>query len=177
MCSVAAERGLLRTLMRTLVLSMRLEHYAGNPERATQHLIEFLQRYEQADYARPLAREREIAMPLLHGIVQSKPSGSLTATALIDALTPWHEAAESDAADQNRYQPPLNASELTVLQRLDSQTDKAIARDLNLTYDGVRYRIRQIFSKLGARSRYDAIHRARAAGILPDDGGATPFDL
>ena len=112
------------------------------------------------DYARPLAREREIAMPPLHGIVQSKPSGSLTATAtaLIDALTTWDEAA---AADRNRYQPPLSASELTVLQRLDSQTDKAIARDLNLTYDGVRYRITG----------------RGAAGILPNDGGATPFHL
>ena len=99
-------------------------------------------------------------MPPLHGIVQSKPSGSLTATAtaLIDALTTWDEAA---AADRNRYQPPLSASELTVLQRLDSQTDKAIARDLNLTYDGVRYRITG----------------RGAAGILPNDGGATPFHL
>ncbi len=178
-CTVAAERQLLRTLMRTLVLSMRLEHCAGNPERATQHLVEFLQRYEQADYARPLAREREIAMPLLHAVVRSRPSASLaaTATALLDALTPWDEAAESDEAGQDRYQPLLSADELTVLQRLDSQTDKAIARDLNLTYDGVRYRIRKIFSKLGACSRYDAIHRARAAGILPDDGGTTPFDL
>ena len=100
-----------------------------------------------------------------------------TATALLDALTPPDRAAESDAAGQDRYQPLLSVGELAVLQRLDSQTDKAIARDLDLTYDGVRYRIRQIFSKLGTRSRYDAIRRARAAGILPDDSGATPFGL
>ena len=57
-----------------------------------------------------------------------------------------------------------------MLQRLESQSDKMIAKELNLSYDGVRYRVRRIFAKLGARGRFDAVHRARAQGLIPAEG-------
>ena len=64
-----------------------------------------------------------------------------------------------------------------MLTRLEWQSDKEIAQALKLSYDGVRYRVRSIFSKLGARSRLDAVHRARARGILPAAKDAPEAEL
>ena len=53
--------------------------------------------------------------------------------------------------------------------------DKQIATELHLSVDGVRYRLRRIFRKLAARSRDDAVHRARERGVLPQgDGKSSP---
>ena len=54
-----------------------------------------------------------------------------------------------------------------MLARLESQTDREIAGALKLSHDGVRYRVRGIFAKLGVRRRLDAVRLARARGILP----------
>ena len=53
-----------------------------------------------------------------------------------------------------------------MLKLLLAYPDKAIARRLHLSYDGVRSRVRAIFRKLGANNRVDAVYRARAEGIL-----------
>ena len=74
------------------------------------------------------------------------------------------------APDAEQAEPLLSPKEMEVLLRLESRTDKDIAQELNLTYHGVRYRVRHIFAKLGARSRLDAVHRARAMGLLPGEG-------
>ena len=66
----------------------------------------------------------------------------------------------------------LNTRELDVLVRMEYQRDKAIAAALGLTYDGVRYRVRSIFAKLGTSRRHDAVRRARALGILPPAEGS-----
>ena len=42
-----------------------------------------------------------------------------------------------------------------------------IAGALKLSHDGVRYRVRGIFAKLGVRRRLAAVRLARARGILP----------
>ena len=54
-----------------------------------------------------------------------------------------------------------------MLGRIPRGTDAQIARELGLTYDAFRYRVRRIYAKLNAHSRDDAVHRARARGILP----------
>ena len=55
----------------------------------------------------------------------------------------------------------LTDGEMEVLERLaQHQRDRQIAAELALTVDGVRYRIRNIFSKLNVRSRFDAVHKA-----------------
>jgi len=67
-------------------------------------------------------------------------------------------------ADADRTDPlhrSLSQREFDVLVRLEQYLDKEIAWDLSLSYDGVRYRVRSIFAKLGARGRLDAVHRRR----------------
>ena len=160
------ERRLVRARMRMLVLSMRLEVLAGHPEQAREHLIAYLATYADSDYLRPLARERGLTAPLLDAVIDSGAASSIidTAVELRHAL-----AAPDQAPDQS--EPVLNPREVDVLQRLESRSDKMIAKELNLSYDGVRYHVRRIFAKLGARGRFDAVHRARAQGLLPPEGG------
>ena len=66
----------------------------------------------------------------------------------------------------------LSAREREVLQRLDGRQDKQIAAELGVSAHGVRYHLRNLFAKLGARNRAEALSRAREAGLIPDDSGA-----
>ena len=171
--SVATERGLVRTRMRGRVLAMVLEHRAGEGERARAHLVEFLRMYAEADYAWPLARERTVVPALLGEVADGGDADSPVAKAA-NVL----REAMNDSADLRKEPPhrPLTQREFDVLQRLERYRDKEIARDLNLSYDGVRFRVRSIFAKLGARSRHDAVHRARMRGILPPAEDASESD-
>ncbi len=163
--AVASEHALARTRMRGLALSMELEHHAGAPDRASVHLADYVCLFAQADYVRPLARHRAVALTLLDDAAfVAGPDADIAASvgALRDALCP-QVGTEGQPGDQ-----ALTERELDVLTRLEHWQDRDIARTLGLSYDGVRYRVRSIFAKLGARNRLDAVHRARARGILPE---------
>ena len=160
---VSAQRGLMRTAMRVLATTVRLEAGAGDAARAMEHLRRYVALYETADYARPLAREREVAMPLLERVV-GDPDGDLSPTA---------RRLRSVIAEANAKPPPVEAplsltrQERDILGRIEGQTDAEIARGMHMTYDALRYRVRRLFTKLDARSRHDAVHKARALGFLP----------
>ena len=153
----AAGRDLVRTRMRGLALSMALEHRAGEAPRATAHLAEYLRLFARSDYVRPLARDAALALALLDGIAEPPPGAAALRAAL----------REEDGMGEDRWAGPLNRPEMEVLVLLEERSDADIARTLSLSYEGVRSRIRRIFAKLGARSRHDAVHRARKLGMLP----------
>ena len=167
--AVAAERDLVRTRMRGLALAMVLEHRAGDAGRAKAHLAAYLRLYAEAEYARPLARERTVALALLDEIAGDPE----TDAAIAGAAAGLREAMGEDAgAVEEPLNGSLNGREMDVLALLEGHTDRDIAEALKLSYEGVRSRIRGIFAKLGARSRLEAVHHARARGLLPPAGGA-----
>ena len=175
--ALAAKRGLVRTRMRGLALSMVLEHRAGDEARARAHLVEYLRLFAVADYGWPLARERTVARALLDDIVHGAEAGAKAGAAVAKAAAVLRTAMHEDAGRTDPLHRPLSEREFDVLVRLERYLDKEIAWDLNLSYDGVRYRVRSIFAKLGARGRLDAVHRARARGLLPpaeDTSAARP---
>ena len=164
--AVAAEHALVRTRMRGLALAMALEHRAGAADRASTHLADYLRLFADADYVRPLARAGAVALALLDdAAVAAGAAGSRLAAALRKALV--GEAG----ADGQPSKPALTEREIEVLARLEHWRDQDIAQSLGLSYDGVRYHVRRIFAKLGARSRLDAVHQARARGFLPARAG------
>ena len=112
---------------------------------------------------RPLARDRAASLALLDDI-----AGDPGTDAAVAAATAGLRDALRDHADA-RTDPEVTLSdrEIDVLARLERQTDKQIAEALKLSFHGVRYRVRSIFAKLGAYGRREAVHRARARGILP----------
>lgn len=172
---VATQRGLVRMSMRSLVLSMVLECRAGRRDRARAHLIEYLRLFAETDYARPLSRDREIALALLDEVADSHRCGD---AAVSRAAAELRQTMLDDASsEESPAQQLLSKRELDVLTRLERHRDKEIAKTLNLSYDGVRYHIRNLFAKLGARGRLDAVYRARAQGILPPTENTSESDI
>ena len=159
--AVAAERDLKRTLMRALALSVVLEHRAGDAKAVTEHLGAYLRLYADTPYAGPLARERATCTPLVSQFLDTAPDALSmeTARALLEAMEREDEAPA----------PALTDREREVLERLESEGDKQIAVTLGLSTHGVRYHLRKLFDKLGARTRGEAVRRAREMGLFPGD--------
>ena len=171
--AVAEERGLVRTSMRSLALSMVLEHRAGRTARAQGFLVDYLRLFAKADYVRPLVRDRVLSLALLDDVADTRNVHA----ALRHAALGLHAImADKSHAGKAPLPRALSHGELEVLVRLERHPDKEIARDLSLSYDGVRYRIRGIFAKLGVRGRLDAVQRARVQGILPPVEDASKAD-
>lgn len=61
----------------------------------------------------------------------------------------------------------ISPRELTVLQRLTAgKSNKEIAAELDISPNTIKTHVGQLFDKLGAKSRTDAINRARGLGIV-----------
>ena len=156
---VSATRGLKRTLMRALALAIVLEERANRRDMAREYLARFLGLYVDTDFARPLVREPNVAVPVLRFFLGTDPN------------PPIREAAVSLLSTSNRPEteaiPRLTCREEEVLQHLQTQRDREIAAALGITPDGVRYHLRNLFAKLNAHDRSAAVRRAQSFGILP----------
>ena len=122
---------------------------------------EYVRHYASTDYARPLLQVGHAATSALERILDADPAGAL-ATPVRRLLA---MAGATTAAAVR-----LDGREMAVLRLLGARRDKEIARALGLSRDGVRYHVRKIFRKLDVGQRQDAVRRAVALGILPDDG-------
>ena len=160
--AAADARGLRRTLMRALALTIVLEHRSGRTETAVGYLREFLDLFDDTAYVGPLVRDREDCEVVVSTYFDS----------VSDAVR--KEAAESLLAVMCRagddVQPALSARERDVLLGIARrQHDKQIAAALGLSTYGVRYHIRNLFTKLEAHTRAEVVRRARELGILLGD--------
>ena len=156
---LAADRGLKRTLMRSLALRVSLAHDERDREAASDAAADYLRHFRSTDYARPLLRAGPAATAALERILDADPDGRDAAAAR--RLLAMARIGNTASA------PPFDAREMAVLARLGAQRDKEIARALGLSPDGVRYHVRKIFRKLRVNRRQDAVRRARALGVLP----------
>ena len=165
---VCVERGLTRTRMRGLALAMAIEHRAGNRTEARARLVDYVELLADTDYARPLVQEREISLAVLNelGDGRIQPRLHNVVASLRGLLEKLPRNRNADIV------PTLTVREQEILQRLEQSRDKEIGVALNLSEDGVRYHVRNIFQKLGARSRFEAAHRARSMGMLPSSNDA-----
>ena len=66
--------------------------------------------------------------------------------------------------------PHFNENEIRILQLLATgASDRAIAKEIHLSYNTVRWYNREIYSKLGVDNRTAAVFEARQLGILDDE--------
>ena len=158
LCTEAAARGLRRTLMRALPLSMTLESRAGEPAAAAGRLEEFLRLFGETPYVWPLVREHEIDPPVVESLIDSIPDSPNRRTAL--SLLAYERAADEPRP------PTLSDREQQILERLEAWQDKRIATALGLTAHGVRYHIRKLFTKLDVDNRAEAVRRAKELRLI-----------
>ena len=157
--SVSTKRGLRRVEMAAVALSVVLEQQAGETRASLRHLAEYLRLFAESPFAWPLVRDRKTCADVLRMYLDS------------NADAPHHEAARSllsMCSEEEPSDPSFNERELEVLRLLADRQDKEIAAELGLTSHGVRYHLRNIFAKLGAGDRTEAVRRAREIGLIPN---------
>jgi DNA-binding CsgD family transcriptional regulator len=90
--------------------------------------------------------------------------GVFVGTRLIGAPKP----APFDGNPKAQAALGISPRELTVLHELAAgRSNKEIAANLNVSPNTVKTHVAQVYEKLGAKRRTDAINRARELGIVP----------
>ena len=123
-----------------------------------RHLEDFLALFAETDYAWSAVCERRICLPAVERFLDDAVDSPLREPA--QALLAAMRDADADPVLE------LSTREWEILSRLDAESDKAIAAELGLTTNGVRYHLRKLFSRLGATSRSEAVRRAREIGLF-----------
>ena len=157
LCEAASERGLVRTQLRGLALSMVVAHGAGHSDRAVARVVAFLRVMREADYLRPLVRHRDISVSVLRRVLATVDDEDV------------RQAAESVRLQLDAPAAPtasvFSARELDVLAGIrEGLRNKQIARRLGMTDEGVRYHLKNIYRKTGASGRTDVLRHAQSLG-------------
>ena len=156
---LAQRCGLARTLMRCVVLSMVLEHEAGDLLALKAHLIAFERLRRETGYSGPLLRE-PAARPILRSVLAIPDLGSDLRDAAESLLR--QTAGTADAQTEQ-----FTERELEIIQCLgQGMPDKEIARQLSITRHGVRYHLNNIYRKTGTLGRAEAVHWATRQGLV-----------
>ena len=157
-CRLCADRGLYWPLMTGLAVAIRVEVLAGDLEAAAAHLGRYLRLIRRADLLRPLACEREVVREALAVFLEGQHSEAL----LERARSVRERLAEPDSGAT----PTFTERELAIVEGVESGLrNKEIARRLGLSENGVRYHLKNIYRKTGARTRIDAARRVRNVGV------------
>ena len=159
LCSTAAERGLTRTLLRGLALSMVVADGAGRPERAQARLVEFLRLVAEVDYVRPMVRHREVSRKVLKQLLDTDLEEDLQRAA--ESLL---AQVDAPAIDNSGIFTPREVQVLQEVQR--GHPNQEVGNRLGMTQDGVRYHLKSIYRKTGVSSRTGAVRYALSAGVL-----------
>ena len=158
--ATASARGLVRTLLRALALSMVVAHRAGQPDRALARLVEFLRAAHGVGYTRPLMRHRDVSRVVLQRMLGTDLDEGLRAA----AESMLAEVGDTPTADA----PFFSTRELEVLAEVGhGLRNEEIARRLGISGAGVRYHLKNIYRKTGASKRADAVRYARSLRVLP----------
>ena len=159
MYRAASARGLIRTVMRSLALSMVVAHHAQQPELALKRLVEFLGRARDVGYVRPLERHRDVSLTVLQQLLDGNLDGDMQETAE-SMLTSLGQPTATVA-------PEFTSREVEILGDVRcGQRNKEIAEHLGITDEGVRYHLKKIYRKTGVSTRNDAVRYALNKGVL-----------
>ena len=158
LCTAASDRGLTRTLLRGLALSMAVAEWAGDADRALSRLVEFLRLVREADYVRPLVRLRAVSQAVLQRLLGTAPEPDTRDAA--EALLEHLDGKKPKA-------PVFSPRELQVLAEVrEGRENMEIAGRLGISRPGVRFHLMNIYRKTGVNRREEAVRMAQALGVL-----------
>lgn len=150
-------------MIQLLVLRARLLERETDALDALARAIELA---EPEGYIRSILDEGEPITRLLQRLRRTRPE---LAPAYVRALLRAARHATDSAAPRAHPVEPLTRRELEVLARVaEGLTDDEIAHALHVQTSTVRTHLRNLFGKLAARNRVEAVIRAQADGLLRD---------
>jgi len=157
--------------MRLQILKAVALHARGDVEAATRHLREVLVHAQRERFVRSFVDEGRAVLSMLRDIRERQqalpPGGSGLAREYLDAILA--AAGDTVAIDG------INAAGRTRLSDREAEilrmaaiglANKAIANQMYLSENTVKWHLRRIFEKLGTHNRTGAIAAARRAGML-----------
>lgn len=152
-----------------LLLEALVLQAGGDVARAISVLEKALALAEPEGFVRIFVDEGEPAARLLREAVQ-RGSASVYVGRLLNAFSaaePQQSEPANNAADPSALVEPLSERELEVLQHIaEGLTNQEIADQLYLSLNTVKVHTRNIYSKLDAHNRMQAVAAARSLGIL-----------
>ena len=151
--------------MRALVV-----HAQGNQQLAADILHDTLQLAEPEGYKRVFLDHGAQMVGLLETVATRTIDPQLGAYVqeLLDAVTPLSESRiPGTRSAVSTLIEPLSERELEVLRLLSSSLSSTeMAAELSISVNTLRRHLKNIYAKLDAHSRYEAIARAKEAGLL-----------
>jgi LuxR family maltose regulon positive regulatory protein len=161
----AEAKGLADEWLKALVLQAVAHQAHGEEEQAVQLLGEALVLAEPGGFIRVFVDEGQPMARLLHEAATRGISPDYVRQLL--AAFPSAESGETQASESELVEP-LSEREIEVLQLIaEGLTNSEITSRLYLSLHTVKTHARNIYGKLGVRSRTQAVAKARALGVLP----------
>ena len=159
LCAVASERGLTRTLLRGLAVSMVAAHRAEQPGRALERLTDFLRAARGVNYSRPLVRHRQVSRTVLRRLLATDPDEDVRTVA-----ESMQAKLSAPAAGATAF---FSAREIEILaEAARGLRNKEIAVQLGISDEGVRYHLKNVYRKVGVAKRTEAVKYAQSIGVL-----------
>lgn len=156
--TVTRDKGLIRALTYANALFVYTAWLDGDISVARSHIVENLELFDRTGYCRALLWHQESTVAALEWLGEDIEAHLDAARNTLLSVVSTGSTAQGA--------PDLTPRELEVLARLGHARDKEIARELDLTDNGVRYHVKNIFRKLGVADRRTAASRARRLGVL-----------
>jgi LuxR family maltose regulon positive regulatory protein len=156
--------------LKVMVLQAVALHAHGDKEQAVQLLGDALVLAEPGGFIRTFVDEGPPMARLLYEALSRgiAPDYIRRLLAAFTDAEPEKTNLSKSQAPESELVEPLSERELEVLQLIaEGLTNQEIASRLFLSQNTVKVHTRNIYGKLGAHHRADAVARARALGILP----------
>ena len=132
---------------------------------AISTLAQTLQLAGEAQYLRPFLDEQKFLAPILDKCSEylREQNASPASMALVQEIVKSESSQKHIPSEAEGF----SAREIQILGELsEGQPDKTIARQTGLSAHGVRYHLKNIYTKMGVDNRVQAIRRAREMELI-----------
>ncbi len=157
--------------LRLQILKAVALHARGEVEAATRHLREVLVHAQRERFVMSFVDEGRVVLSMLRDIrdrQQALPSGGKAlAQDYLDAILAAAGEAAGNSNPNTGGRAQLSEREVEILRMAaHGLANKAIADQMYLSENTVKWHLRRVYEKLGAKNRTGAIAAARRAGLI-----------
>jgi len=168
----AQASGRTRHLIHYLIFQALANHKLGREAASLAALRRALALAEPETYCRSFVDQGAPVRRLLEQAAQRTPTAYLTRLLAVfesdeeTLAAPKPVAAQTITRDEE-WLEPLSEREVTVLRLLSAgQSNKGIAKELNLSPNTVKWYLKRLYEKFGVKGRLQAVNRAKDLGLL-----------